>query len=313
MGEVVDVHVHLYPDRDAARWSLATYEIAEYGEMEGVLFANASGLVEEAAQLCEAEGPLDHAVVVNLFAREIFYEQAATALDPGMEGRQRAEALRAIEAGLGQAIIEFNEWLVTSLADRPRLTPYVAVDPHILSPEANVSQLSAMADRGAKGVKLHPVLQRFQPGDPRMTTIFEACVEGGLTVLSHSGSNAGPEQYARPGAFAPVMRAHPRLRLVLAHLGGGAWGETASFAAEFPSVAFDLSEIIEWLGAPRAPGPEDFVRLIRAIGPEKVMLGSDYPWYDPALTLERLADLPGLSSLEKEAIAGENARRVLGL
>lgn len=313
MGEAVDVHVHLYPDRDASRWSLATYEISEYGVKEGVAFANASGLVADAAALCSVDGPLGHAVVVNLFARDIFYERAVAALDPALGTRARTEAGRAVEAGLGDAMVQFNEWLVASLADQPRLTPFVAVDPGVLSPERNVSHLAAMASRGARGVKLHPVLQRFQPGDSRMDGVYRACVELGLTVLSHSGSNTGPEQYARPRAFAPVMRAYPDLHLVLAHLGGGAWTETAAFAEEFTTVSFDLSEIVEWLGATGGPAPEDFVRLIRRIGPDRVMLGSDYPWYDPALTLSKVMDLPGLSGSEKEAIVGGNARRMLAL
>lgn len=73
MSEVVDVHMHLYPDRDAASWPLETYEISEYGAKEGLVFAeSASGLVKEAANLCGDDDPLDHAVVVELFARDLF-------------------------------------------------------------------------------------------------------------------------------------------------------------------------------------------------------------------------------------------------
>ncbi|HLI43960.1 MAG TPA: amidohydrolase family protein [Acidimicrobiales bacterium] len=313
MSDAVDVHVHLYPDRDAARWSLATYDVAEYGPKNGVDFANASGLVEEVAALCGDDGPLRHAVVVNLFARDLFYERAVAALDPAAPEGERAKASRTIEAGLGEAMLQFNEWLLNSVATHSGLTAFVAVDPTVLTPAENIAQLFRMADQGARGVKLHPVLQRFQPDDPRMDEVYETCVELDLTVLSHSGANAGTRQYARPGAFAPVLRAHPRLRLVLAHLGGGAWHEAAAFAEAFPDVSFDLSEIIEWLGAAGAPNRADFVQLIRRIGADRVMLGSDYPWYDPLATLSKVGDLPGLSAGEKEAIIGGNARRILGI
>jgi ribosomal protein L25 (general stress protein Ctc) len=43
----------------------------------------------------------------------------------------------------------------------------------------------------AKGVKLHPVVQEFEPNDPRMHPVYEACREMGLTVLSHTGSARG--------------------------------------------------------------------------------------------------------------------------
>jgi predicted TIM-barrel fold metal-dependent hydrolase len=313
MPDVVDVHMHLYPDVDSARWSLETYEITEYGTKDDVAFAHASGLVEDAAALCGGTGPLDHGVVVNLFAPGLFRDQAAAALSPDLPKAQRSRRLEEIEDGLGDAMVRFNEWLMDALASRPTLTGFVAVDPTVRSPAANVAHLRAMAGRGAKGVKIHPVLQRFQPGDPRMDAVYEACIELGLVMLSHSGSNRGAEQYASPSAFAVVMRSHPDLRLVLAHMGGGCWRETADFARAFPTVAFDLSEIIEWLGASEGVEPATFSRLVREVGADRVMFGSDYPWYDPAESLQLLMELPALSDGEKRAMAGDNARRILGL
>ncbi len=43
------------------------------------------------------------------------------------------------------------------------------------------------------------------------------------------------------------------------------------------------------------------------------MLGSDYPWYEPARTAELVLALPDLSPAEKNAILGENAARILRL
>jgi uncharacterized protein len=43
------------------------------------------------------------------------------------------------------------------------------------------------------------------------------------------------------------------------------------------------------------------------------VLGSDYPWYEPARTAELVESLPVLSQAEKNAILGENAARILGL
>ena len=90
-------------------------------------------------------------------------------------------------------------------------------------------------------------------------------------------------------------------------------GDTLAVARAFPNVAFDLCEIIEWMGAPHAPSVEELAALIRDIGPERVVLGSDYPWYEPARTAELVLALPGLSQAEKNAILGENAARLFGL
>jgi predicted TIM-barrel fold metal-dependent hydrolase len=170
-----------------------------------------------------------------------------------------------------------------------------------------------MAERGARGVKLHPVVQRFEANDPRMHPVYQACIEMGLTVLSHSGPARGGEEFAEVAAFAPMLAEFPDLKVLLAHLGGGKWQDTLAVAQAFPNVAFDLSEIIEWTGAPKAPTAEELATLIREIGPDRVVLGSDYPWYEPSHSAELVLSLPVLSDAEKNAILGENAARILGL
>jgi len=166
---------------------------------------------------------------------------------------------------------------------------------------------------GAGGIKVHPVVQRFMPDDPRMGAIYRTCVEFGVPVLSHAGSAKANARFADPASFAPVLEAFPDLTLVLAHLGGARWSQTAEFARAFPQVTFDLSEIVEWTGAPNAPTREDLARLIRDVGPARVMLGTDFPWYDLGRTVDLVMDLPLLATEEKEAILGMNAARILRL
>ena len=132
-------------------------------------------------------------------------------------------------------------------------------------------------------------------------------------MLSHSGTARGATQYAEPRAFAEVLRKFPDLTVVLAHLGGGSWHQTAELAQRFPQVVFDCCEIVEWTGAPNAPSDEALARLIRDIGPHRVMLGTDFPWYDLDHTVERVMDLPLLSREEKEGMLGANAVRILRL
>jgi predicted TIM-barrel fold metal-dependent hydrolase len=135
----------------------------------------------------------------------------------------------------------------------------------------------------------------------------------GLVVLSHTGSAKGGEPFAEPRAFAAMLAQHPRLTVVLAHLGGGSWRQTLSLARAFPKVTFDLCEIIEWAGAPKAPTDEELAWMIKEIGPERVMLGTDFPWYDLGRTVELVMELPVLSTGEKERILGVNAVGMLDL
>ena len=123
----------------------------------------------------------------------------------------------------------------------------------------------------------------------------------------------GNRQFAEPAAFAPVLRAHPHLKLLLAHLGGGRWQQSADLASAFPNVYFDLCEMIAWTGAPNAPDLGELVAMIKQIGPDRVLFGTDYPWYDVERTANLVLDLPGLSPEEQSAILGHNAIELIGL
>jgi len=50
--------------------------------------------------------------------------------------------------------------------------------------------------------------------------------------------------------------------------------------------------------------------LIRDIGPERVIFGSDYPWEEPGRAAEIIKGL-GLSAREEQAVLGKNAAALL--
>jgi uncharacterized protein len=308
----VDVHMHLYETSESGEWWKSGYEIFEYGEKKGVRFSHYSGTVEDAVEAMEKAG-FSHGVAVNLLSLDLFRMEAIAMLAEEVQGEDREKAIREIDETMADRFRSFNGWLVDSLAPIPQLTPFVGVDPTALTPEENVEHLKEMAHRGARGIKLHPVVQKFEPTDPRMRPVFEICRELGLTVLSHTGSAKGGERFAQPSAFAGVLPDFPGLTVLLAHLGGGRWHQTVDLAKAFPSVVFDVCEIVEWTGAPNAPTREQLVRMIQEIGHERVMLGTDFPWYDLDHTVELVMELPVLTTEQKEAILGENAVRILGL
>ena len=293
----VDVHLHLYETKEAGEQEKATYEIWEYGRKPDVVFSRFGGDVDDALAAMDEAG-FKHAVVVNLFAVDL--------LD---------EAIRAAgPAAHAERLIRLNQWACEEAAAHSELSVFVAADPAVLGGDEGAGHLREMVEsHGAGGIKVHPVVQRFMPDDPRMGAIYRTCVEFGVPVLSHAGSAKANARFADPASFAPVLEAFPDLTLVLAHLGGARWSQTAEFARAFPQVTFDLSEIIEWTGAPNAPTREDLARLIRDVGPARVMLGTDFPWYDLGRTVDLVMDLPLLATEEKEAILGMNAARILRL
>ncbi|HWD54967.1 MAG TPA: amidohydrolase family protein [Acidimicrobiales bacterium] len=283
---VVDVHVHLFeqpddPVRDG-------YEIWEYGSHDGVEFGTRRGTPEDLVAALGRGEPVAHSVLLGMFCPQ-----------PAATGE--ADRLR-----------DYNGWVLETAATSPHLTPFVAADPGALGGRAGAAHLRWAAERGAKGIKLHPPMQSFAPDDPRLDAIYETCLELGLSVLAHSGSTRhGPA--ADPFAFSAVLEAHPGLHLVLAHLGGASWRQVTPFAAAYPSVSFDLCEIIAWTGAPHAPTADELGVLIRNVGPERVLFGTDFPWYELDRTIEHLMSLPHLSDEERLGILGENAISRIGL
>ncbi|HET8786132.1 MAG TPA: amidohydrolase family protein [Candidatus Limnocylindrales bacterium] len=287
---IVDVHLHLYRTPDEGEAGKRGYEIWEYGERgTPVAFSRASGDPDSALAAMREAGA-SRAVVVNL-------------LDIPRPGVPPADDL-----------MDFNRWLCDLAASHDEFVPFLAVDPRILDVPATVDHLRDMAENhGARGIKLHPVLQQLDLGDPGLAPLFEACSHLDLTVLTHSGPSRDGPQYAEPDAIRSLLSSRPDLRVIVAHMGGAAWRQLPALARDFPSAYFDLCEIIEWLGAANAPDPAAFVNLIRQVGVERVLLGSDFPWYDIDHSAGLVMELPGLSSSEKEAILGLNAIRFLRL
>ena len=291
----IDAHMHLYPRREDGLREKATYEIWEYGRKSAVAFSSFGGDVGD-AEMAMSQGGYSHAVVTNLFAVALLPEDL----------RKDDRELQA------ERLIAANRWVCSVAASHPTLSIFVAADPTVLGGEAGAAHLREMVERhGARGIKIHPVVQQFMPDDPGMYPIYRTCVELGIPVLSHSGPARDGRPWAEPNSFANVVRSFPDLVLILAHLGGGAWRETASFASAFKSVLFDLSEIIAWTGAPKAPSKDELARMIVDIGAERVMLGTDFPWYDLDRTAEQVLDLPRLAEEQKAGILGANAARLL--
>lgn len=307
---IIDVHVHLYRTSELGHRGKEDYEIWEFGEKD-VTLSRYGGSPEEALTALEEAGA-EKGVVVNICSRSSLMEEGKIEIPGDLTDDQREKAVTEIASTLDDRLRESNEWVCDLARAHPEFIPFVGVDPGILSPEESETHVREMArDRGAKGVKVHPVSQGFYMHDPRMSGVWRACVELDLPVLAHVGPAKSGDQYATPEAFTPVMAAFPGLRLVMAHLGGASWRQLPEFAEAHPTVHYDMCEIVEWTGAPNAPTDLNLAKLILKVGPEKVMMGSDFPWYTILHQVERIHELPLLTDEQKSRILGGNAQKFL--
>lgn len=185
----------------------------------------------------------------------------------------------------------------------PDCIPFGSVHPASPALREDVRRLK---DYGLRGVKLHPEFQDFHVDDPAVFPMYEELCAAGLIAVFHAGKDPGPftSDHGLPPAFKTVHRAFPRLKMVLAHMGGWqAWDEVDRHIASLP-VFFDTSSVMQHL--PR----EAFLKLARKHGVERILFGSDTPWFEPADDL-RWLDSVGLSSDEFERILHKNAEALL--
>ena len=305
---LIDTHLHIYRTREEGHRSKAGgYVVWEYGEKSDVRYSRYGGNIDDALEAVDNAG-FSKAVALGVSSPR---PQPAAELAEGTTCGEEASAARsAVTAWLKDS----NAWSCEVIRPHPKLVPYIRFDPELLPGEEGSAHIQEMAEtHGARGVKMHPPIQRIQVGDRGMWPFYETCQELGLPIVSHSGPARGGEPYGEPGNFAAALEAFPRLTIVLAHMGGATWEQCVDIANAYPNAYFDICEIIAWTGGTNAPTIQQLAQLVKDIGPERVMMGSDFPWYDLDYTVEQIMDMPVLSNEEKEGMLGANAERILGL
>jgi predicted TIM-barrel fold metal-dependent hydrolase len=281
---IIDAHVHLFPNQEVGRSVLEPFR-----QTYGAPYHSLGTPQEYLADMRRAG--IDYGVMVSF------------APDPQLKN--------------------MNFWTVaitrpkrSGPAAYPMLIPFISVSP-TMKGKTPVQELEHKLSWGMRGVKIHPIAQGFPPDDRRMWPVYEWLVQHDLPILAHSGINVRPDEHtdlARPRRWLPVLEAFPTLRLILAHMGGGFWDESMQIARQHPQVFFDTAiAVCHWKTGERTwLDDAAAVDLIRAIGPQRVLFGSDYPWVDPAGDVARIRAL-ALTERVKQGILGGNAARMLGV
>ncbi len=185
------------------------------------------------------------------------------------------------------------------------------------------AELKRLKDNGIKGIKIHPAYQSVDLDDIRFLRIIDCASELGLVVITHAGVDVGiyDHNYASVKHVLHVLdEVHPE-KFVLAHMGGwGCWDEVERDIAGAPvwfDTAFSIGKITPAENRKAEPireynlTDEEFVRLTRKHGVDKVLFGTDSPWEDQEDYVKRLSDMP-LTDDEKQMIFADNAVKLLG-
>lgn len=161
---------------------------------------------------------------------------------------------------------------------------------------------------GLHGVKLHPDYQNFLVEDEKLFPIYQKCTELSLPVTFHAGYDPlSPDLiHASPQGLLKVCEAFPDMTMILAHLGGMyRWEGVERLIAGKPgNIYLDLAVTAGEIGE------KQLMRIISKHGADRILLGSDCPWDDPANEIAMVEKLP-LSREEKDMIFYKNAQKLL--
>ena len=309
----VDSHVHLYRTAEEGQDDKDSYEVWEYGACDQLSMSDFLGTVEDVLNSMQASG-VDKAIVLNLYIADWARTKYVSRLPAELGEQERRKIAAEFDSQQPEALKNFNRWGCRVSQDHPEIVAFVCADVNVLSPEQGASHVRDMVENeGAGGVKLHGAVQGYFMDDKRLWPIYDTCRELGVPVIGHSGPDTGGRGFAEPRAFAETLKEFPEVIFVLAHMGGGSWRQAQEIADNHPNAFFDCCEIIEWMNSELGPTDRELAKLISDVGPHRVMMGSDFPWYDMNHTAGRILELPLLSDEQKQGILGENAVRILGL
>ena len=279
---VIDIHTHIFPDKIAAEVieKLSRTSRARYfsdGTLNGLLNSMKNSGIDVSVVLPVATAPRQ-VVKINDFAAQINEKFSA------------------------QGIIYF-----------------AAMHPDF---EDFKNELSRVKNLGLKGIKIHPIYQGANLDDQKFLQILYRAAELDLIVITHAGLDIG-----FPGIVgcSPKMARHVveeigDFKFILAHMGGWKnWDEVAVELAGtniFMDTAFSTGKIparsdFVWKAEDlNLLNVEEFMKLYKIFGAEKILFGTDSPWSSPVESIDFIKNLP-ISDVEKNKILGGNSEKIL--
>ncbi len=244
-----------------------------------------------------------------------------------IESDFREKALPVTDGTVGELLIKMKEWnvdksVILPIATKPsqqhtinnwaksvqedhpdKLICFGTVHPDA---EDALPELERIKEIGLHGVKLHPDYQGFLANDEKAFPIYEKCEELGLPLIFHAGFDVvSPDLiHCTPKMGAEIIERFPRLKLIMAHLGGcDCWDDTEKYLVG-KNVYLDTAFIDGLIS------DEQALRIFRNHGTDKILFASDCPWHPSTREMGLLDRLP-LTDDEKKDISYRNAVKLL--
>lgn len=192
-----------------------------------------------------------------------------------------------------------NEGLARAIAGHDRLIGCVCPNPNYGS-QALAELRRGIKEWGLRGLKLMAMRQHYFIDSAVVDPLMREARELGIPATIHSGGSP-----CHPAAIGNLAGRYPEVSIIMDHGGYPGFTEEGIQAARaHPNI---------YLGTTRMAFEPEFVRMaVNALGPERVVFGSNGPSIWPDLALESIHRL-GLGDEAERLIFGENLARIYGI
>lgn len=159
---------------------------------------------------------------------------------------------------------------------------------------------------GVKGIKFHPTMQRLAPDSDEGMAIIEECDRLGLHVFFHAGKagiEPGTGHFANMENYDLPLNEFPNTTFIFGHSGARDWEEALVRGQNHSNI------VMEFAG----PSIQTMKAMLEAVGPDRLVFGSDWPFYPLAATLAKVLHITWEDEITRDKILEHNARRLLDL
>ncbi|XVX21545.1 amidohydrolase family protein [Actinomycetota bacterium] len=165
-------------------------------------------------------------------------------------------------------------------------------------------------EQGARVFKCHVQVGEFSPADELLDPVWGVLAEAGVATVIHCGSGPVAGEHTGVDPVRAVLGRHPRLRLLIAHMGMPEYRQFLDLADDFAGVMLDTTMAFTDFTEEMLPFDRALLGRLADVG-DRVLLGTDfpnipYPYVHQLEALERL----GLGSGWLRAVCWDNADRV---
>jgi uncharacterized protein len=203
-----------------------------------------------------------------------------------------------------------NEWAAAFAATTPD-----CLHTATLYPEPGVEKYVRRAiDDGARVFKAHIQVGGYDPTDSLLDDAWGELQDAAIPVVIHCGSGPAPGKHTGPEPIAALLKRHPRLRLVIAHMGMPEYTEFLDLVDQHEEVRLDTTMAFTSFVEETMPFPRAEYARVRLLG-DRILFGSDFPNipYGFIDAMRVLARLPGIDDGWLRKVFHDNAARLFEL